>query len=338
MYGKNHQFNAEAFKENQKTIKPITFVNGKIDDNSDLNSLFTLPYDLALLGRATSNTMAVQARDAGVCAEDTFEEFAYDLQRQSVNNHIDAIYAYLFMNCRDFVFTYLAHMFNNIMGEVIPPLPEKSRYYDEDEAYDNYEYSRNFYTYMNSRELDDVIKNCLDKFVFGTSTIKDLPPIYYYQLMNNMYTQIIIYIDSVIRRMVDRRFMHSRGFEDLMKHVYGEMNGMKGAKFSQEFKYTFATSIIREMVEKKLPELYHGLHFIFQTAASMAYVGPNPVYQQDIMTVQHSVLGANYPVIEPHECSGSCGANCQCNNHDNSVPKHHETEKRAKVVKIPRNK
>lgn len=332
MYGKDHQFDMESFRENQKTIKPITFVNGKLDNDSNLNSLFTLPYDLALLGRATSNTMAMQAKEAGVCSEETFEEFAYDLQRQSVTNHIDAIYAYLFMNCRDFVFTYLANMFNNIVGEVIPPLPEKYRYYDEDEMYDNYRYQRNFYTPVNIRELDDVIKSCLDKFVFGSSTIKDLPPIYYYQLMNNMYTQIIIYTDSIIRRMADRKFMHDKGFEDLMIHVYGDINGMTGNKFSEEFKYTFATSIIREMVEKKLPELYQGLHFIFQTAASMAYVGANPVYQQDILSIEGSIGNSGYPVIEPHECDGSCGANCTCNHHEESPADKKSRKKKVTIV------
>lgn len=318
MYGKNHQFNSEEFNKNRKTISPITFINGEIKADNDLNSMFTLPYDLALLSTATVNTMAMQAKPN--CSPDTFKNFAYDCKRQTLTNHVDAIYAYLLMNTRDFSYNFLQTMFNSIMGDILPAIPEKSRYYDDEDVRYNYEYERNYFKYYrSSNHLDKVIKDTLDRFTFGLCTVKDLPPIYYYQLMNNMYIQLIIYIDSVIRDMVDSKFQQNRHFDDLMRHVYGENNGIKASKLTAEFKYVFATSIIREKVELKLPEFYQGLHYIFQNAAAMAYTGANPNSQQDIEyitdTISVGVIGEGGSRVESDncDCNGSCGEKCNCN-------------------------
>lgn len=327
----NNQFNPTEFQKNRETISPITFINGDVKADNDLNSLFTLPYDLSLLSRATVNSMVVAAKESCTCSEEAFNNFLYDVNRQNVSNHVDAIYSYLIMNSRDFVFNYLSAMFNSILENTIT----KPRYYDEDEEY-YANYSRAYY-FINSGELDDTIKKTLDRFVFGSSTCKDLPPIYYYQLMNNLYFEIIVYIDTVIRRVVDRKYMNNnnRDFDKLMVHVYGENNGIKANQLTPEFKYTFATSIIREMVEKKLPDLYHGLHYIFQSAASMAYIGSNPVTAEDIGFMNHvdvkpiGVIGDGAsPVNNEHTCS--CGGDCHC--HDNSSTKNNE--KRVAIRRI----
>lgn len=323
MYGKNHKFNSEEFNKNRKTISPITFINGEIKADEDLNNLFTLPYDLALISRATVNTMAMQVKPN--CDPDTFENFEYDCKRQTLTNHVDAIYAYLLMNTRDFSYNFLQTMFNSIMRDIIPAIPKKYNYSDnEDEEY-NYRYKRNYFNYCtSSQQLDKIIKDTLDGFTFGLCTVKDLPPIYYYQLMNNMYTQLIIYIDGIIRDMVYTTFQQNKYFDDLMRHVYGENNGIKASQFTTEFKYVFATSIIREKVEQKLPEFYQGLHYIFQNAAAMSYTGANPIHKQDIKslnTIPIGVIGKGGSVIEPGDCdcNESCEEKCHCNHEKLSI-------------------
>ena len=289
--------NMQNFAQNRGTIVPITFVNGNIKATEELNSMFTLPYDIAVLSRASTIDGIRGIADSGNVSESALKSFTLDVARMNKNNHEDAIKVYLLMNCREFIYAFL----NNMMNKICDLKIRNSRYDDEDD-YDGY-----YYNYIDDRAIDKLVFDQLNTFVFAMSTNRDMTAVYYYQLMNSLYFQVVAYLDGAIRNMVFRRFTNGsdKSFKKLVSKVYGENNGIDPSTFTPEFRYTFATSIIREMAEKELPELYGGLNQIFMTAASMAYMENNPVSREEI-------FGAQQPQItnEHHECN--CGGNCTC--------------------------
>lgn len=304
-------FDQKKFEKNRNVISPITFVGEEFKSDQQLNGLFTVPYDLAVISRATSNSLARDIAKVETIPSEEFKQFAYDVVRMNQENHVDSIRAYLYMNCKDFVFTFLLKMFGDIMTETDEKDPKKRipKYDYDDVDYDyNYDngYFMNYSGYLYRKDIDEVITKTIDNFILCTSINDMMPSVYYYQLMNSLYFQLVVYIDSVIKNMVDRRFQVTKFFNKLLENVYGT-ECMDGTKFRPELRYTFATSIIREMVEKRLPDLYNGLHQIFQVVASMANVGFNPNYMEDMIKLNNIPIGTvNAPINDYFNNNNSC--------------------------------
>ena len=288
----------QNFSENRETIVPITFVNGNIRATEELNSMFTLPYDLAVLSRATTLDGCENIAKSGQVSEPMCKSFAMDVIRMNKNNFEDAIKVYLLMNCREFIYAFVSHMMNNICDVQANPnyRPADDDEYDEGYCYTPY--------YINDRDIDKLVLEHLNTFVFALSTNVDMTRVYYYQLMNSLYFQVVAYVDGLIRSTALRRYTrNNRVFNKLVEKVYGPNNGIDPKTLTAEFRYTFSTSIMREMAEKELPVLYQGLHKIFMTAASMACTEAIPDGRGEI-------FGAIQPQIpeQHHECI--CGGNC----------------------------
>jgi len=288
----------QNFSENRETIVPITFVNGNIRATEELNSMFTLPYDLAVLGRATTLDGCENIAKSGQVSEPVFKSFAMDVVRMNKNNFEDAIKVYLLMNCREFIYSFVCHMMNNICDVQANPNYRPA----DDDDYDDGYYSSPYY--INDRDIDKLVLDHLNTFVFATSTNGDMTKIYYYQLMNSLYFQVVAFVDGLIRATSFRRYTrNNRVFNKLVEKVYGPNNGIDPKTLTAEFRYTFSTSIMREMAEKELPVLYQGLHKIFMTAASMACIDAIPNGREEI-------FGAAQPQIPDHQHECMCGGNC----------------------------
>ena len=297
-----NKFDKDKFEENRKIIAPITFVGDSVKKDEELNSLFTLPYDLSILSRATTNTLAFNVTKSGTFDKDAlieYNNFSHDIARMNKENHIEAIRSYLIMNCRDFVLTFLMKIFREIINDTIVE-SYRIKKHDQDDYENEYDDDKYFFTYFGyfrKNDVDNIIKNCIDDSNLVLYFQSILPSIYYYQLMNKLYFKLIVYIDNVIIDMADRRFQNNRTMNKLIENVYGPNNGIDVTKFTAEFRYTFTTSILREKVEKKLPDLYYGLHQIFNVAASMAFVGNNPAYIDDMKSAGFGFIELDDSII-----------------------------------------
>lgn len=260
------------FNENRKTIVPITFVNGNIKATDELNNMFTLPYDLAVLERASVLDALKNIEtnfDPG-----SFKSFCRDVARVNKNNFEDAIKSFLLMNCREFIYLFMSNTMTKLCVDTL----------DNNRRYDN----REINIYIDERKIDKIVLDHLNSFVFCMSENIDAVRVYYHQLMNSLYFQIVTFVDDTIRYTVYNKYSGNYNaadvaFDNLVAKVYGENNGIKSETLTHEFKYAFATSILREMMEQELPTLYHGLHQIFMSAASMACVKSLPDSREEIV-------------------------------------------------------
>ena len=258
---------AEGFRKNRDLICPVTFVDEELKKTEELNSLFTLPYDLATMTVAISSSEAAHVKENfNESNIEEYKNFAVDINRLNSNMYSEGIFQYLLMNLRDFAYSFVFSTIEEITNGKC--------------------HSVRF------EEISSLIEAELSNYRICVSAHRDMTAVYYYQLANIMYVQIVSYIDKQIGKFAgwhqhyhepirdeeeiydDRYYRHP--MEDLLEKVYGKDHGMKLSNMTDQFRYTFISSILREMMEQKLPTLYNGLISIFGVAASMAYIEHNP--------------------------------------------------------------
>lgn len=274
-------FNKKAFEEHRNVISPISFISksGKPDKTTEVNVLFTLPYDVNIIEDATINSKVLEAYKSGEYSEDILKAFANTVYNMKQTNLHEAIYQYLIMNCRDIIINFNFRLL--------------SKYYDLIKGADNipedpFFISDNYFCLGNRSEIIDnickFIDNSLSALHFASCEIYlELNKIYFFQLMNNIYYQTVSFIDNTAILFANRYSTDFDHFKAIFKSVYNtEIDNNVIKDMTSEFRYTFVAAICREIIEKELPDLYQALHFIFENAARMSYTEPNPITITDL--------------------------------------------------------
>lgn len=278
-------FNKEAFEEHRNVISPISFISksGKPDKTTEVYALFTLPYDVNIIEDATVNSKILELHNSGEYPKELFDGFTNSVYNMKQVNTHEAIYQYLVMNCRDiivnFIFRVLSKYYELINNEVSTESLDNKEYFISDDCF----------CLGNRFEIIDKVRNFIDVALnnlhFASSEgYLELNRIYFFQLMNNLYYQVISFIDNTAIDFANRYSTDYNHFRLIFKSVYNtEIDNNAIKDMSSYFRYTFVASICREILEKELPDLYQGLHFIFENAARMAYTELNPVTITDLV-------------------------------------------------------
>ena len=83
---------AEGFRKNRDLICPVTFVDEELKKTEELNSLFTLPYDLATMTVAISSSEAAHVKENfNESNSEEYKNFAVDINRLNRNMYSEGI-------------------------------------------------------------------------------------------------------------------------------------------------------------------------------------------------------------------------------------------------------
>lgn len=281
----------KMFLENRKVIKPITFVNDENKETEDINAIFTLPYDIAIMSEAKVNDKLNYITQNNIVPEEVYNSFLSDVNRMSMKNYNSAIYNYLLMNVTDYLNTFLIDLFCNKMDPI-----------------------GNKYFYFRSEEVYSLIRDLLDNYIITASSSIELLNAYYYQLVNNMYFAIIEFVNNIIagntyRYCTNNYYFDANHKDEFFEYFYVKAYGdlpKDDNKIDAATKYTFITSIAREMVEKEFPKMYEGLCKIFFTASHMGFLRFNPDSSEQLMAIMFNISEKNKTKTNHCKCNGSC--------------------------------
>lgn len=264
-------FDKKKFEENRKTICPISFIgkNGEAKKTEEVNSLFTLPYDVNIISDATVNTKIVDKEFNDTVDQDTMKSFLYSVDMMKRDNEYSAIKQYLIMNTRDAVYSFICSI-----REKFNDLVSSNR--DDVEIYTIIPYWANINDFINS-----IFENM--KLASSDCYVK-LNEIYFFQLMNSIFYQFVTFIDNGAIKMANNYYMSDTIFKNIVYNVYGEEVDDKALQtMTSQYKYTFIAAICRDIIEAELPKFYNALHMIFLNGAHMALNVDNPIFLSDVM-------------------------------------------------------